>query len=166
MSSLFQLVCHTPALSNFLDFIIVIIFGKKVKCPQLYLPAISLLKSLWEIATAVIFYCNKPSALKLQKSATDHSSVCHCIWYCLKFCGIWTREWKRWQGPVALVRVNYRPVLFSERAPYIKNYKYLKITSVEGKKNWRPHTRRDWPNNRQSWDIFDFVRKQAVQLQV
>jgi hypothetical protein len=38
--------------------------------------------------------------------------------YGLMFCGTLTREWQRWQSPVALVQVNYRPILSSERAPH------------------------------------------------
>jgi hypothetical protein len=32
------------------------------------------------------------------------------------FCGTSTQEWLLWQGPEAIVQVNYRPVLSSERA--------------------------------------------------
>jgi hypothetical protein len=45
------------------------------------------------------------------------------------------------EGKVALAQVSYRPVLSSERALHtIKNRKYLKIMSMEGKKNfsWVP----------------------------
>jgi hypothetical protein len=38
-----------------------------------------------------------------------------------EFCWTWTREWLLWQGPEAIVRVNYRPILSSERVPSIKN---------------------------------------------
>jgi hypothetical protein len=40
--------------------------------------------------------------------------------YGLKFRGTWTREWQRWQGPLALVRVNLKPILSSERAALTK----------------------------------------------
>jgi hypothetical protein len=40
--------------------------------------------------------------------------------YGREFCGTWTREWLLWQGPEAIVPVNYRLVLSSERAPHIK----------------------------------------------
>jgi hypothetical protein len=43
---------------------------------------------------------------------------------------------QRWQGPVAFVRVNYRPVLSSERATHTKISKFLNTISVERKKNW------------------------------
>jgi hypothetical protein len=41
--------------------------------------------------------------------------------YCHAFWGACTRGWQRWQGPVTLVRVNYRPVLSSERSLHKKN---------------------------------------------
>jgi hypothetical protein len=37
-----------------------------------------------------------------------------------QFCGTWTREWLVWQNPKAIVPVNYRRILSSERAPNIK----------------------------------------------
>jgi hypothetical protein len=37
-----------------------------------------------------------------------------------EFCGTWTQEWLLWQGLEAIVQVNYRPVLSSERVPHIK----------------------------------------------
>jgi hypothetical protein len=35
-------------------------------------------------------------------------------------CGTWTPEWLLWQGPEVIVRVNYKPILSSERAPHSK----------------------------------------------
>jgi hypothetical protein len=37
------------------------------------------------------------------------------IKYGHEFCGSWTREWLLWQGPEAIIQVNYRPILWSER---------------------------------------------------
>jgi hypothetical protein len=41
--------------------------------------------------------------------------------YGREFCGTSTQEWLLWQGPEAIVQVNYRPVLSSERA--LQSYK-------------------------------------------
>jgi hypothetical protein len=52
------------------------------------------------------------------------------------FCGTCAPEWLLWQGPKAIVRVNYRPILSSERAPHSK-----KPTIVKKKKkiwSWAP----------------------------
>jgi hypothetical protein len=48
----------------------------------------------------------------------------------VEFCWTWTREWLFWQGLQAIVRVNYRPILSSERVPNIK-----KPAIVRQKKN-------------------------------
>jgi hypothetical protein len=40
--------------------------------------------------------------------------------YGREFCGFSTQESLFWQGPEAIVHVNYRPVLSSERALHIK----------------------------------------------
>jgi hypothetical protein len=40
--------------------------------------------------------------------------------YGREFCRTWTREWLLWQGPEAIVRLNYRPILSSERASHVK----------------------------------------------
>jgi hypothetical protein len=37
-----------------------------------------------------------------------------------EFCGTSTQESVLWQGPEAILQVNYRPVLSSERMPHIK----------------------------------------------
>jgi hypothetical protein len=39
--------------------------------------------------------------------------------YGREFCGTWIQQWLLWQGPEAIVWVNYRPILSSERAPHI-----------------------------------------------
>jgi hypothetical protein len=40
--------------------------------------------------------------------------------YGREFCGTSTQELLLWQGPEAIVQVNYRPILSSERVPHIK----------------------------------------------
>jgi hypothetical protein len=40
------------------------------------------------------------------------------IWF--ELCGTWTPEWLLWQGPEAIVQVNYRPILSSKKVPHIK----------------------------------------------
>jgi hypothetical protein len=40
--------------------------------------------------------------------------------YGREFCGTLIQEWLLWQGLVAIVQVNCRPVLSSERVPHIK----------------------------------------------
>jgi hypothetical protein len=37
------------------------------------------------------------------------------------FCGTWTRDLLLWQSPEAILQVNYRPILSSERVLSIKN---------------------------------------------
>jgi hypothetical protein len=49
-----------------------------------------------------------------------------------QFCGTWTWEWLLWQGPEAIVRVNYRPALSSGRALHSKKPAIVK----EKKKIW------------------------------
>jgi hypothetical protein len=44
--------------------------------------------------------------------------------------GISTREWLLWQGPEAVVRVNYRPILSSEREPRIKKLANFQRTKI------------------------------------
>jgi hypothetical protein len=77
--------------------------------------------------------------------------VCVCVWkgeatereinikwavrHDFKFCGNWARDYQRWQGLIALVRVNYRPVFSSERASHTKKCKCLKIIPWKRKKN-------------------------------
>jgi hypothetical protein len=46
--------------------------------------------------------------------------------YGRELCGIWTQEWLLWQDPEAIVWVNYRPILLSERAPHIKKTAIVK----------------------------------------
>jgi hypothetical protein len=48
-------------------------------------------------------------------------SLCETITYDNEFCGTCTREWLLWQGPEAIVRENYRPILSSEKAPHSRN---------------------------------------------
>jgi hypothetical protein len=48
-----------------------------------------------------------------------------------ELCGAWTREWLLWQGPEAIVLVNYIPILSSERALHIK-----KPANVRQKDPW------------------------------
>jgi hypothetical protein len=40
--------------------------------------------------------------------------------YGLEFCRIFTQEWLLWQGPEAIVQLNFRPILSSERVPHVK----------------------------------------------
>jgi hypothetical protein len=40
--------------------------------------------------------------------------------YGREFCGTSTEEWLLWQGLEAIVQVNYRPILSSEKVPHIK----------------------------------------------
>jgi hypothetical protein len=40
--------------------------------------------------------------------------------YGFEFCGTSIQEWLLWQGAKAIARVNYRPILSSERVPQIK----------------------------------------------
>jgi hypothetical protein len=40
--------------------------------------------------------------------------------YGREFCGTWTRESLLWQGPEAIIQVNYRPILSPERVTHIK----------------------------------------------
>jgi hypothetical protein len=40
--------------------------------------------------------------------------------YGREFCGTSTQDSLLWQGPEAIVQVNYRPILSSERVPHIK----------------------------------------------
>jgi hypothetical protein len=62
-----------------------------------------------------------------------------------------TREWLVWQGPEATVRVNYRTILSSERAPHIN-----KSAIVKQKKKMilgsrcEPSTKTDWLTDRWS----------------
>jgi hypothetical protein len=50
--------------------------------------------------------------------------------YGFGFCGTWTRARLLWQGPEAIVRVNYGPILSSER---MLNIKKLTIVRKEKK---------------------------------
>jgi hypothetical protein len=45
---------------------------------------------------------------------------CETVKYGREFCRIWSQEWLLWQGPEAIVRVNYKSIFSSERTPYIK----------------------------------------------
>jgi hypothetical protein len=76
--------------------------------------------------------------------------------YGLKLDATWTPKWRCWQGPVALVQVNYRPVLSSERAPHTKKPQ-MSEDNIRGEKEnlvagprWRPDTRIYWPTDRRS----------------
>jgi hypothetical protein len=72
--------------------------------------------------------------------------------YGLKFCGIWTREWQRMQGSVALVQVNYRPALMPETVTHNKK---TSVWKKEGKRKinrssqmvtWYQNRLPDWPS--------------------
>jgi hypothetical protein len=52
----------------------------------------------------------------------------------LEFCGMLTRERQRWQGQVAPAQLNYRPALFSERAPHTENPK-ISEDNFRGREN-------------------------------
>jgi hypothetical protein len=80
------------------------------------------------------------------------------IKYGLVFWRTWFRQWLLWQGSEQIVRVNYRRVLSSERAPDVK-----KTVTVRQKKNilvigsrWEPDTKRDWRTDRRSQLNFNF----------
>jgi hypothetical protein len=63
--------------------------------------------------------------------------------YGREFCGTSTEEWLLWQGLEAIVQVNYRPILSSERVPHIKKPAIVR----QNKKNlvmgsrWEPDTK-------------------------
>jgi hypothetical protein len=83
--------------------------------------------------------------------------------YRLNFCGTWTQEWQHWQGPVALARVNYGPVLSSVR-PRIR----FRLVSDSNQNlvmglRWLPHTEPDWPIDRRSQYIFS-ISLQSVSV--
>jgi hypothetical protein len=74
--------------------------------------------------------------------------------YSLQYCGTWTRQWQRWQCPVALLQANYRPIHSWGRAPHKKKTANVwKIFSIEVKEKlvtgpgWWPGTRTDWPTD-------------------
>jgi hypothetical protein len=56
--------------------------------------------------------CRPQDELQLQDGGVSDETVK----YGREFCGTLTQEWLLWQGPEAIVQVNYRPVLSSERA--------------------------------------------------
>jgi hypothetical protein len=66
--------------------------------------------------------------------------------YGREFYGTRPRDWLLWQGPEAIVLVNYRPILSSEREPHSKK------TAIFNKKilSWEPDTTIDWPTHRRS----------------
>jgi hypothetical protein len=61
--------------------------------------------------------------------------------YCREFCRARTRERLLWQGPEAIVRVNYRFILSSEWLPQLKEPEIVKRENnmVMGSR-WEPDT--------------------------
>jgi hypothetical protein len=66
-----------------------------------------------------------------------------------EFCGTWTGKWLLCQGPEAIVWVNYRPVLSSNRESHIKKPAIVrqktKIWSL-AKGAWHQARLADWPS--------------------
>jgi hypothetical protein len=81
--------------------------------------------------------------LALQVGGVSNETVKHG----LEFCGTSIREWLLWHCPEAIVQVNYRPILSSERMPHIK-----KPTIDTYKQIW-PCAPDESPTPRQSYQL-------------
>jgi hypothetical protein len=71
--------------------------------------------------------------------------------YGCEFCGTWTREWLLWQGPEAIIQVNYRPILWSERVTKSWNPQ-LSVRKEKSGHNFQMGARHqdtlaDWPSD-------------------
>jgi hypothetical protein len=66
--------------------------------------------------------------------------------YGREFCGISIQESLHLQGPEAIVLVNYRPILSSERVPHIAHQIENKTLAMGSR--WKPYTKTEWPNDR------------------
>jgi hypothetical protein len=63
--------------------------------------------------------------------------------YGCEFCGTSTQESLLWQGPEAIVQVNYRPILSSKRVPHFK-----KPAIRQKEKKYGHDTKTGWPTDR------------------
>jgi hypothetical protein len=61
-----------------------------------------------------------------------------------EFCRTLAREWLLWQGPEAIVRINYSPILSSERAPHIKKPAIVRQKTKSGHGLQLGARHRDW----------------------
>jgi hypothetical protein len=63
-----------------------------------------------------------PGGYKYRNLALQVGGVSNeIVEYGREFCWTSTQDWLLWQGPEAIVQVNYTPILSSDRAPYSKN---------------------------------------------
>jgi hypothetical protein len=81
--------------------------------------------------------------------------------YDREFCGTSTQEWLLWQGLEAIVQVNYRPVLSSERV--LQNNKHATVwrkfqreRKIGHSPRWVPDTKTDWLTDCRSQINFNF----------
>jgi hypothetical protein len=105
---------------------------------------------VWRLAR---IFPPSPASRKRRQKGNPVSN--ETVKYGLKFYGTWTREWQRWQGPVALVGVNYNPVLSSGRAPHTKNPQ-MSVDNFPGRERnigrgsqkvaWYQDRLTDWPS--------------------
>jgi hypothetical protein len=95
-------------------------------------------------------HCNPASRKRRRKGNTVSNET---VRYGLESCGTWIQEWQCWHCPVAILWVNYRPVLSSERAPHMKKQVHVRLKDMQnlvmGPKGW-PNTKAYWPTDRVS----------------